>query len=137
MVRATIRIGGVSVLVSRRAQRSHGTTCRSAFLLLVPCAALRRVWVPKARRLAPFAHHAPIARLDSPLSLWCFVRKAPIFFATLKEEMNHARSCPVWPARCALRAARRPEDHETDGRDHSDVADLRVRVRPLALSRHQ
>src|SRR5437016_2832946 len=92
--------------------------------------------VPKARRLAPFAHHAPIARLDSPLSLWCFARKAPIFFATLKE-MTHARSCPVWPARCALRAARRSEDHETNGRDHPDVGDLRVRVRPVALSRHQ
>ncbi len=50
---------------------------------------------------------------------------------------NHARSCSLRSARCAFRGARRAEDHRADRCRHPDLGHLRVRVRPVALSRHQ
>ena len=41
------------------------------------------------------------------------------------------------PARRALRGARRPDDRRADGRRHQDLGDLRLRLRPVALPRHQ
>src|SRR6266436_6621892 len=45
------------------------------------------------------------------------------------KEMNHARSCLVRTARCALRGTRGSENRQTDGRRHQNL--VRVRV-PLA-----
>src|SRR6267378_4462707 len=52
------------------------------------------------------------------------------------KEMNHARSCLVRTARCALRGTRGSENRQTDGRRHQNLVRVRVRVRFVAVSWH-
>src|SRR5438132_8188246 len=55
--------------------------------------------------------------------------------STREERVDDARSCSLRRGRFSFRGARRPHDHQADGRDHPDSRDVRLRVGPVALSR--
>ena len=50
---------------------------------------------------------------------------------------DHARRRHLWKGRRPVRGARRAGNHPADRRGHQAVGDLRVRVGPVDLSRHQ
>src|SRR6266550_6507722 len=51
--------------------------------------------------------------------------------STREERVDNARSCSLRRGRSSFRGARRPHDHQADGRDHPDSRDVRLRVGPV------